>query len=424
MAACGGDDPIDPNNGNNGGDDPGKVEPGDKTTGSVQYTLRYDLSVASSAYPLDTRAEAKTLPDSYKLAESAFTLKVEGTTPFEGKLTAHTSPAMEKGSYTATLTGGSADAEGHEAAHFTGTITHEVAAGDVKKVQEITVKLANSAVSATLGEWFKKHYTSPEFKVRTSTGGTFDVIKTTSGVAVYSTLVFVKPGAELFLSGTATESATGATVTFAEKSIGTAAAGTWHEIAIESKTTGTGGITIDFDGAFTDMDGVTVTLPATPSYGPAMKWLKKDLITEYYFSDTHTLDAANNGALDVIIDIASTSGLTGLRVEITSPLLPVELLGALGLALDMNLAEPATPAMAEALKGLGFPVGDEVLGKKHVQFDISQFMPMLYLLNAPESWTGTAVPAAFKLTASDKYGSTVRTISVSVPAQPQATPAE
>lgn len=110
--------------------------------------------------------------------------------------------------------------------------------------------------------------------------------------------------------------------------------------------------------------------------------------------------------LPVIIDITSETGITGLMVRIKSDMLTGDILTELNLAEEMDLINPASDAMNEALKGLGFPTKDEVSGATSLKIDITNFMPALYGV-APGN-------TDFELTISDASGTTVKSIMLHV----------
>ena len=106
--------------------------------------------------------------------------------------------------------------------------------------------------------------------------------------------------------------------------------------------------------------------------------------------------------MNVFINLASESGITGLTVDIISDALTAEVLESLGIGLEahMDLVNPASDKMDEGLHSLGF---------KTLQFDISQFMTMLYAV-APGN-------TDFKLTATDASGQNIKSIMLYVPQQ-------
>ncbi len=106
--------------------------------------------------------------------------------------------------------------------------------------------------------------------------------------------------------------------------------------------------------------------------------------------------------LQVVIDITSQddNGLTALVVDIKSPTLTQETLIGVGLDSHLDLVNPGS--LKEGMEGLGFPTGDNVLNQKKVQFDISQFAPLLGALGA-----GTH---EFVIQATDAQGTTTESL--------------
>lgn len=81
--------------------------------------------------------------------------------------------------------------------------------------------------------------------------------------------------------------------------------------------------------------------------------------------------------MSIVVNVTVPGGVADFSIEIASPALTAETLEELHLAATMNLVSPATEEMADGLKSLGFPVGDEVKGKKTLTFDLSRFIPMI-----------------------------------------------
>ena len=109
--------------------------------------------------------------------------------------------------------------------------------------------------------------------------------------------------------------------------------------------------------------------------------------------------------MTVRVQVAAPGGIARFGIDIDSPALTAEELGTLGLAPQMDLAAPASEAMATALKTLGFPVGAEVKDATTLEFDISRFIPMIAKIYPETS------DHKFKLTVRDNYNQeTVKTL--------------
>lgn len=78
---------------------------------------------------------------------------------------------------------------------------------------------------------------------------------------------------------------------------------------------------------------------------------------------------------DAIVTIDCPEGFAKLEVVIDSDGLTPEVLEGVGLAKKFDLADPRE--LSEGLEGLGFPIGDAVLGKTTIDFNITEFVPLL-----------------------------------------------
>lgn len=103
-------------------------------------------------------------------------------------------------------------------------------------------------------------------------------------------------------------------------------------------------------------------------------------VTGRGFDINHPLSIPESGEIDVVVDIAAPKGIANLFVEIDSETLTEDILVSVGLAKTFDLAHPG--ALQEGLSGLGFPTGDQVIGKTDLVFDISQFIPLLGIYGA------------------------------------------
>lgn len=79
-----------------------------------------------------------------------------------------------------------------------------------------------------------------------------------------------------------------------------------------------------------------------------------------------------SGAAELQVTIGAPNGIANLFVEIISETLDVS---EVGLPKSFDLAYPGENS--DALSGLGFPVGDKVIGQTEVPFDISNFTKLL-----------------------------------------------
>lgn len=116
----------------------------------------------------------------------------------------------------------------------------------------------------------------------------------------------------------------------------------------------------------------------------AAKTLKFRLTVEEQDAPVITLE---NGDIDavheirqgmkVVVKIEAEAGIGNLLIDIDSPALTQEMLGSLGLAAQMDLADPASQAMADGLEAIGLPSGDQVKDATTLDFDLSTLIPLI-----------------------------------------------
>lgn len=89
-------------------------------------------------------------------------------------------------------------------------------------------------------------------------------------------------------------------------------------------------------------------------------------------------NVTNANKMPFNVKMTAPKGFKNIFVTIDSPTLTKEELVSMGLDSNFDLAHPGN--MEEGLHGLGFPVGDEVLGKTETSFDITDFVPLIPIL--------------------------------------------
>ncbi len=80
------------------------------------------------------------------------------------------------------------------------------------------------------------------------------------------------------------------------------------------------------------------------------------------------------------VNINASKGIANLHVTIISTTLTPSELAGVGLSDQFDLANPGE--LRESLSGLGFPVGEQVVGQTSVLFDITNFTPLIPALGA------------------------------------------
>jgi len=140
---------------------------------------------------------------------------------------------------------------------------------------------------------------------------------------------------------------------------------------------------------------VTVTqAPYSAATGPVITSSTINLAGENVVTATSKVD----------VDIAAPAGIKNFVVDIISDQLTPTVLNDVGLTDHFDLCYPG--AYQEALSGLGFPVGNDVIGKTALKFDISSFMRVLVIYKGVHK---------FKLTVTDNNNQTAEaTITLKV----------
>lgn len=121
--------------------------------------------------------------------------------------------------------------------------------------------------------------------------------------------------------------------------------------------------------------GDEVILPEDPSVNPGPA--NAPTITGEGFNIIDEIEVEKDETKTIIVNIAADNGIQNLKVKIDSETLTPEILNAVGLSSEFDLANPGSADLEAGLKGLGFPVNKEVIGAKYVVFDITKFTPLL-----------------------------------------------
>lgn len=105
----------------------------------------------------------------------------------------------------------------------------------------------------------------------------------------------------------------------------------------------------------------------------------KPIIKGRGFNILQAQDVPKDG-MACIVDITAANRISNLEVTIDSETLTESVLTSVGLLKSFDLAYPGN--LEESLGGLGFPVGDKVIGQKSLVFDISPFTVLLNIYGA------------------------------------------
>lgn len=140
----------------------------------------------------------------------------------------------------------------------------------------------------------------------------------------------------------------------------------------------------------TDVNGASTTITLNIQYGqnvaPRIVWEGYDIDKQQTYVAGMTCD----------LTITAPLAIADLRVKIISATLTPEELAGVGLAGEFSLVNDTK--FFEALKNLGFPVGDEVAGKTELNLSITNFLSVLNMLGPGEH--------SFEISVTDAEGNT------------------
>ncbi len=167
-----------------------------------------------------------------------------------------------------------------------------------------------------------------------------------------------------------------------------------HRVVTFSLVTGSVNPEIIIDAEITDED-ITVDVPGEDDVIPGERPEEGEGNAPTIESATLDVDGVNVVTPELVakVDINVPNGVETLFVEIISESLSPDVLAEVGLASVFDLAHPGD--LEEALTDLGFPTGDNVIGKTYLPFDITMFMEVLGLFPGQHQ---------FKLTVTDTIG--------------------
>jgi hypothetical protein len=154
----------------------------------------------------------------------------------------------------------------------------------------------------------------------------------------------------------------------------------------------------DGSGAKADCE---VTVKPTPEVNIAGSGIDQTL-------EIKTSEVLGGTAAPVVIDVTASRGVANFWIAITSSSTAFTYaLSSFGLNSEFDLANPDAE-MAGKLAGLGelgvsLPFGDQVSGNEHIEFNVTQFLPLIVGLRAQALETGDCT-ADFKITVIDSTG--------------------
>lgn len=300
--------------------------------------------------------------------------------------------SLAVGTCTVEVTSAEAPANGFDIPYYKGSTTCEIKENEIVDVPAITCKLANMMFSVEYDEEFKSKMGEDVVTTITVGDNSLEIPSSETRKAY-----LVAPGGEttsmtVTLKGTIDGEAIDYSERFTDVKTGV------HNI-IKYKFTpvsdgsgdgGTLNVAINVDSSLTGSDEV---IGVNPGEEPGIDDFPEDGGEEPGDGDGEgdqnmpTIVGANfNGSpFDIENDVLNITGAATLKVEINAPNgiahLYVDIqsetldVTEVGLSNSFDLAYPED--LQDGLNGLGFPTGDEVIGKESTVFDISTFTALL-----------------------------------------------
>lgn len=300
--------------------------------------------------------------------------------------------SLAVGTCTVEVTSAEAPANGFDIPYYKGSTTCEIKENEIVDVPVITCKLANMMFSVEYDEEFKNKMGEDVVTTITVGDNSLEIPSSETRKAY-----LVAPGGET-TSMTVTLKGTidGEAIDYSER-ITDVKTGVHNIIKYKftpvSDGSGDGGtlnVAINVDSSLTGSDEV---IGVNPGEEPGIDDFPEDGGEEPGDGDGEgdqnmpTIVGANfNGSpFDIENDVLNITGAATLKVEINAPNgiahLYVDIqsetldVTEVGLSNSFDLAYPGD--LQDGLNGLGFPTGDEVIGKESTVFDISSFTALL-----------------------------------------------
>lgn len=234
-----------------------KVQSDDMETGKVEFVCTVTSGVGAATRVGDT----KSLPEKYVPGAEELKLVVsdggEFTATYE-TMADYDQPFLDEGDYKAVFTYGDQEVEGIGKSCFAAENPFTIVARKTI-TNQVSATLVNSLYTVKLSDWFSKYYSDYNLTVHTASGNNYALVGSASAPAGESDLIFVKPGTEIFISGSATKT-NGVEVHFQKVKIGNTTARTWHTITIDAEQVSKAGIVVSFDDTPTAIKEIPVEL--------------------------------------------------------------------------------------------------------------------------------------------------------------------
>ncbi|OHX64599.1 DUF4493 domain-containing protein [Flammeovirga pacifica] len=280
-----------------------------------------------------------------------------------------------------------------EAPYYEGVKTFEVVSGETIDV-DVICTLSNMKVSVSYDAAFDNYFEDYHVVISNGmTSGSLDFLKSESRPGYFK----VNPlSLEMFVK---TLDGQEFSKTFKIEDV---AARDYHKIVF-SPQIGDGSISIEIDDSTNDKE-IDIEIPNED--------LDPDAIVSIIgdgFDIDQPLEISSGNEPDVVLNIEAGNGIDYLIIEIESDVLTPEELESVGLVAKFDIAnvDPESE-LGQSLKALGFIGDTPIKNQKAIDFDLTQFMPLLTML-------GTDEIHKFHVTLIDNYGKEeVKTLTINV----------
>lgn len=315
-------------------------------------------------------------------------------------------PTFAVGNYTLTVESHKVQPVAWDAPYFRGSETFQITNGNITSVESVLCKLANIRVSVNFDENLLAKLSGDVNVTVTSSQGTSATFTATETRSAYFAAVENMTTLEVHFQGVVS----GTNEDFVSILTGVEA-GQYRKVTFSYRentntTPPTGQFGNDGEGVHVETTVVKVDYTAnTPleetvetstdrpnqeggeqGGGDNSGTTEPEVSAITMTSATLDMDNVNNcsdfgpGIKDAIVNIHADKGIQKIHVKIDSSTLTPDELESVGLESEFDLDNPGS--LEGSLTNLGLPVGDAVVGKTDVEFNITNFMPLLNMLGA------------------------------------------
>lgn len=316
-----------------------------------------------------------------------------------------TLPTFPVGNYTLTVESHKVESVAWDAPYFRGSETFQITNGDITSVESVLCKLANIRVSVSFDDTLLAKMSDDVTVTVTSSQGTQASFSKSETRSAYFAAVENMTTLEVRFTGTVSgtnedfvsvltdvEAGQYRKISFSyrENANTTPPAGQFDSSS-EGVHVSTTVVKVDYT-TNTPLEETVDSSSDRPNQeggeqgGDTPSTPEPEVTAITMTSATLDMDNVNNcsdfgpGVKDAIVNIHADNGIQKIHVKIDSSTLTPDELESVGLESEFDLDNPGS--LEDSLTKLGLPVGDAVVGQTDVEFNITNFMPLLNMLGA------------------------------------------